>query len=83
MTKSIEGFTTQLGTIIEEKSKAGGDGNPNTSPNGSFKNLSNDNLKVSEGDNLNKYQKLFKDIKENYEKGLEDNITDSKPNTSR
>lgn len=74
LTESINGFTRQLDTIIKEKSKTGGDGNPNTSPNGSFKNLSNANLIVPDGDNLNKYQKQFKDIKENYEKGLKDNI---------
>ena len=74
LTKSIEGFTGQLDTIIEEKSKAGGDGNPNTSPNGSFKNLSNANLIVPEDSNLNEYQQSFMDIKNNYENGLKDNI---------
>ena len=74
LTESIKGFTTQLDTIIKGESKTGGNGNPNTSNTGSFKNLPNDNLIVPDGDNLNKYQKSFKYIKENYEKGLEDNI---------
>lgn len=74
LTKSIEGFTIQLGTIIEDKSKAGGNGNPNTSNIGSFKNLSNANLIVPDGSKLNKYQQSFMDIKNNYEKGLKDNI---------